>query len=161
MARQKYLQGKFKPQNPKKYIGNVNNIIYRSGWELLFLRRLDTSPDVIRYASEEFVIRYYNPIKMRWARYFPDFLIETKGKDGKTSKLLVEIKPLTQVTPPTRGPKKKMQTYMNEMMEYSVNKAKWSAAKEWCKKNEVKFCIVTKMREGDSFQILNEDQLGL
>ena len=30
---QKY-KGKFKPDNPSKYMGDVDNIVYCSGWEM-------------------------------------------------------------------------------------------------------------------------------
>ena len=38
---QKY-KGKFKPDNPSKYMGDVENIIYRSGWERRAMKYFDT-----------------------------------------------------------------------------------------------------------------------
>lgn len=32
----KYYQGKYKPKNPEKYVGDINNIIFRSSWERNF-----------------------------------------------------------------------------------------------------------------------------
>ena len=49
-----YHKGFFKPLYPEKYMGNPKSIIYRSHWEFVFLRKLDSDPDVIKYASEEF-----------------------------------------------------------------------------------------------------------
>jgi len=154
-----YIQGKFKPLNPEKYVGNVKNIIYRSSYELAFLRILDKSPSILKYSSEELSIKYYNPIKLRWARYFPDMLIELKGPDGKISRKLIEIKPNNQIDKPRQTKGKKMQTYLNEVMEFSVNQAKWKAAKEWCKEKGIEFVVITKNSE--KFVMLTEEQLGL
>ncbi len=156
----KYMQGKFKPKNPNKYVGDPNNIVYRSSWELAFLRILDDNKDVVKYASEEIALRYYNPIKLRWARYFPDFIIEIREGD-KTIKQLIEIKPINQTFQPKQGKRKKMQTYLNEMMEYAVNQAKWKAAKKWCDQQGLQFRVVSRTPDNAKFITLNEEQLGL
>lgn len=39
-------KGRFTPKNPKKYVGDVNGIIYRSGLEKKFMLKLDSNPDV-------------------------------------------------------------------------------------------------------------------
>ena len=69
-------KGIYKPTNPKKYIGDASQIVYRSLWERKFMRYCDTTEKVIKWASEEIAIRYYNPAKKRMARYFPDFYME-------------------------------------------------------------------------------------
>ena len=38
-------KGRFTPQNPKKYNGNSDNIIYRSSWELRVMKYLDENQD--------------------------------------------------------------------------------------------------------------------
>jgi len=154
-----FYRGLFKPKNPKKYRGNVRNIVYRSQWECQYMHLLDTNESVVSWVSEEIVIKYYNPIKLRWARYFPDFLIEMKDKDGKIVKALVEIKPFHEIAPPRQNGKK-MQTYLYETMTYAVNQAKWRSAKKWCDEHKVKFYVVTKDNK-DRFQLLNEDNLQL
>ena len=40
-------KGKFRPQNYKKYKGDPTKIIYRSGWELKFMKYLDRQPEVL------------------------------------------------------------------------------------------------------------------
>jgi hypothetical protein len=154
-----YLQGKFTPLHPEKYVGNVKNIIYRSSYELAFLRILDKSPSILKYSSEELSIPYYNPMKMRKARYFPDFLIEMKV-NGKVSRKLIEIKPAHQIAMPRQTKGKKMQTYMKEAIDYSVNQAKWKAAKEWCKERHIEFVVITRDTQS-KFIMLNEEQLGI
>lgn len=153
------MQGKYKPRNPEKYRGNVREIIYRSQAELQFMSILDENKDVISWASEELSVRYYNPIKCRWSRYFPDFIIHKRNKDTNISEIImIEIKPLEQTKPPKRGGK--METYMRKMMEWTVNQYKWKAAIEFCKKHKMKFVVVAR-DEKLKFHQLNEGQLEL
>jgi len=74
--------GKFTPKNPTKYNGDATNIIYRSSWELYVMKYLDENPMVTWWASEELFIPYRNPIDKKMHRYFPDFVVKTKKKDG-------------------------------------------------------------------------------
>lgn len=132
-----YHQGKFKPENPRKYKGDASNIIYRSSWEFTMMRRLDRDKDVIAWASEELIIPYISPLDNRPHRYFPDFVYQTK--EGT---FVVEIKPEAQTKPPIKG-KKKKKTYANEVLTYEINKSKWRAAKEFCEDRKLKFVILT------------------
>jgi hypothetical protein len=133
----KYHQGKFKPENPRKYKGDPSNIVYRSSWEFTMMRRLDRDKDVIAWASEELVIPYISPIDERVHRYFPDFVYQTK--EGT---FVVEIKPEAQTKQPIKG-KKKKKTFANEVITYEINSAKWRAAKEFCEDRKLKFVILT------------------
>lgn len=144
----KFIQGKFIPRNPQKYLGNVGNIVFRSSWERVFLEFCDTNPNVIRYGSEEVVIPYLNPLDRKFHRYFVDFYIELKQKDGSVSRRIIEIKPFTQTQKP-KQPQKISRRYKRELMTYIINEAKWTAAKQFA--NE----------RGIEFQILTEYQLGL
>ena len=87
----KYNQGRFHPQNPEKYKGDLQNIIYRSSWELKFMQWCDRNPNVIEYASEEFCIPYLSPIDGRVHRYFPDFIMKVKEQSGEIKKYIIEI----------------------------------------------------------------------
>ena len=71
-------KGKFIPQNPKKYNGNPENIIYRSSWELRCMKWFDDNENIIWWSSEELSIPYLNPIDQKMHRYFPDFIIKVK-----------------------------------------------------------------------------------
>ena len=145
----KYNQGRFHPQNPEKYKGDVQNIIYRSSWELKFMQWCDRNPNVIEYASEEFCIPYLSPIDGRVHRYFPDFIMKIKEQSGQIKNYIIEIKPKKQTVPPVQTSKKRNRTFINEVKTYTVNEAKWKAAEEWCKDRLLKFLIIT------------EDQLGI
>jgi len=56
MAESKYHQGRFNPRNPEKYKGDFRNIIYRSSWEVEFMRYCDRNPNILEWGSEEFFI---------------------------------------------------------------------------------------------------------
>lgn len=143
----KYYQGRFNPQNPSKYKGDKKNIIYRSSWELLFLRWCDRNDNVISYASEEFFIPYYDVTTRKVRRYFPDFLIAIREQSGEIKKYLIEVKPLKHTKAPVRG-KKKERTYLTESIQYAKNVAKWEAAKKWCKSHGLEFRIITEKELG-------------
>lgn len=143
----KYRQGYFHPKNPEKYIGDPNNIVYRSGWELKFMQWCDRSPNILRYGSEEFSIPYYNPVKQKICRYFPDFIIEVKEENNKIQKYVIEIKPKRQTIPPVKG-NKKTKTYMYEVNTYAVNQSKWKSIQEWCDDRMIKFKVITESELG-------------
>jgi len=138
----KYYQGFFHPKNPKKYKGNPNNIVYRSSWELKFMKWCDLNENVLEYGSEEFFIPYISPVDNRVHRYFPDFIIKVKEQTGETKTYVIEVKPKRQ----TREPKKPSRTtkrYLNEVKTYAINQAKWKYADEWCKDRKIEFKVIT------------------
>ena len=138
----------YKPRNPKKYKGDVNNIICRSSWEEKFCGYCDLNENILQWGSEEFFIPYRAPDgKLR--RYYPDFLIKVKEKNGSTKTYVVEVKPKKQTQPPQRKSKKVTKSFIYEAKTYEVNKAKWKAATEWCKDRRLEFKIIT------------EDELGI
>lgn len=144
MAR--YYQGVFKPLNPEKYKGNPTNIIYRSRWELVLMQTLDSHPDILQWSSEEVVIPYRSPIDGRMHRYFIDFWVKKKTTDGRIIQELIEVKPKAQTKPPAVQQTKRQKPtkrYLNEVMTWGVNSAKWKAAQEYCKDRGWKFSIFT------------------
>ncbi len=138
----KYYQGKYKPTNPSKYRGDVSNIIYRSSWELTAMRYFDTNPNVLAWGSEEFAIPYYSPVDKRIHRYFPDFIIQVRDKDGSLNNIVVEIKPMAQTSPP-RIRDRKNRRYINEVFTYVINEAKWKAAEAFCAERKMQFRVIT------------------
>lgn len=140
-------KGIYKPQFPKKYIGNPNEIVYRSLWERKFMRYCDTNEKVIKWASEEIQIPYYNPVKKRMARYFPDFYMEYVDTSGKKKKCLIEVKPLKETKPPTY--KRRTKNVLLAEAMFTQNQAKWRAAEDFC------------ADQGWEFRILTEKELGV
>ena len=141
------LQGFFKPKNPQKYKGDPSNIVYRSGWELKFMLYLDSHNDVLKWSSEEIIIPYKSPVDGKWHRYFPDFLIVTKNKDGLVETTLIEIKPAAQTVEPIRSTKK-TKKYINEVFTWGINSSKWTAAQKYCGERGWKFKILTERELG-------------
>lgn len=146
----KTYKGVFKPQNPSKYRGDPTNIIYRSRWELLFMRYLDSHQDVKQWASEELIIPYRSPLDGKVHRYFPDFWVKKVNRQGKTDVAVVEIKPFNQTKEPI--PQKKLtKNYLYEVKTWSINKSKWIAAENFCKDRGWEFMIITEKELGLKF----------
>lgn len=141
-------KGFFRPKNPQKYLGDPTNIIYRSSWEKRCMIYFDQNPNVLKWQSEEFFIPYRSPIDNRLHRYFPDFLIKTKNKNGGTETVLIEVKPFYQTQPP-KQPSRKTKKFITEVKTYGINISKWEAAEEYCKDR------------GWRFQIITENELGI
>ena len=142
----KYKQGKYIPTNPEKWV-NPENIIYRSSWEFFFSKWADGNPNVLKVASEEFFIPYFYEPDQKWHKYFPDYIMEYKDKNNTIKKVVVEIKPYCETIPPKRG-KKKEKTFINEILTYEKNRAKWVAAKQFCEENNMRFIVLTEHELG-------------
>ena len=134
--------GKYKPAYPRKYKGNPTNIIYRSLWERKLMSYLDNHKDILQWSSEEFFIPYRSPVDRRLHRYFPDFWVKKRSKDGQINNILIEVKPKKQTLPPEKK-KRKTKGYIKEVMTYGINEAKWKAAIEFCKDRRWDFKIMT------------------
>lgn len=141
-------QGYFSPRNPQKYKGDPTNIIYRSGWELKAMQRFDADPQIIWWGSEETVVPYRSPIDNRIHRYYVDFTVRLNTIDGKTKTILIEVKPYKQTLPPMIQEGKKTKSYINQVMTWGVNSAKWKAAREYCKDRGYEFMIMTENELG-------------
>lgn len=129
-------QGKFRPRNIAKYVGNVDLIHYRSGWEFSVMLWLDNNDQVIKWSSEEVVIPYRCITDKKIHRYFMDFKITFKTGDV----YLIEVKPRAQMSPPKRG-KKTERRYLKEVFTYGKNTSKWKQAKKYAEDRGYKFQI--------------------
>ena len=132
------LKGKYQPVNEDKYKGNIDNIVFRSSWELMFCKFLDGNTNVKYWSSESVVISYISPKDNLPHRYFPDFLVTFT--DG--TKVLIEVKPYAESIPP-KEQKRKTAQYLEKWMTFAVNQAKWASAREYCKKYGMTFQVFT------------------
>lgn len=148
MRGEKYHQGRFNPQNPEKYKGDPKNIIYRSSWELKFMRYCDRNEKILEWGSEEFFIPYFDPTTNKVRRYFPDFIVKIKESSGNIKKYLIEVKPKRQTIEPKETKGKRKKTYISEVLTYNKNIAKWKAAREWCEDRLIEFKIITEEELG-------------
>jgi len=140
--------GTFKPSNPQKYVGDYKNIIYRSSWEARVMNWLDKNPNIVSWASEEVVIPYISPIDGRWHRYFPDFVVKVRDRNGTLKTMMLEVKPKKQTQEPIIQ-RRVTKRYITEVATWGVNQAKWKAATEFC------------LDRGWEFKLITEDHLGL
>ncbi len=131
-----WMQGTYTPRHPEKYVGKVDQIYYRSSWELSLNKFLDNNPNVLQWNSEEIAIPYRHPFKNKVANYYPDYWVKYKTKDGTIKTEIIEVKPKNQVNRPKRGNK-------YDKMRWIVNMEKWKAAKMFCDHNNIDFRILT------------------
>ena len=141
-------KGRYSVINPSKYRGDPTNVVYRSLWELKFMKYCDTNPNVLEWGSEEIIIPYLSPVDGKVHRYFVDFYMKVQNAQGNIVHYLIEIKPAKFTQPPV-SPGKKTRRYIEEVMTWGVNQSKWKSARQYCE------------NRGWKFEILTERELGL
>ena len=141
------IKSKYKPEYPKKYKGDPNNIICRSSWERRFCRWCDLNENIISWGSEEFSIPYVSPVDNRVHRYFPDFIIKVREQTGEIKTYIIEVKPKKQTIQPKQK-SRVTKSYLYECKTYAVNQAKWQAADEFCKDHMIGFKVITEEELG-------------
>lgn len=141
-------KGRFVPKNPKKYVGDPTNIIFRSLWERKVMVYLDENVNVLEWRSEEIAIPYYDPTTQKYRRYFPDFIVKVKTANGGTKVLMLEVKPKKQTIEP-KVQKRKTKAYITEVTTWATNQSKWEAAREYC------------LDRGWEFKLITETELGI
>ena len=146
-SHKQFKQGIYRPIHPDKLIG-ATQAIYRSSFELKFMRFCDANPNVIKWGSENIAIPYESPIDRRLHHYYVDNIILIKEGD-KIGKYLIEIKPKSQTVPPVPSNRKKQTTVLYEQLMWAKNNAKWEAARKFCEK------------KGWVFKILHEEDLNI
>ncbi len=129
----RFKQGYF--QGAKKYFG-PEPIIYRSSLEYKFMVKMEMSPSVEKWSSEQIIIPYVMKEKVagkfvtKRHNYHTDFSVFLKN--GK--KYIVEVKPRAQT------PLNESQIRTNPVMY--KNGCKWRAAMLWCTANNYQFKII-------------------
>jgi hypothetical protein len=129
------------PHDPIKYVGKYP-IIIRSSYERKFFQWCDANPKVLEWSSESIVIQYFDPVKNKRRRYYPDVYMLVKGRE-KNQQFVIEIKPFKETHPPINRGKKKKKTLLYEERTYATNNAKWKAAINWCNRMGMVFKIIT------------------
>jgi len=138
-------KGRYCIKNPKKYRGDITKIFYRSSWELKFMVRCDTDSSILEWGSETVIIPYVSPVDDKMHRYFVDFYMKVRNKDGIIQEYLIEVKPKSQTQPPVKSAKRTSKKFLQEVMTYGVNQAKWEAAEKYCARVGWKFQILTEI----------------
>jgi len=101
----------------------------------------DRNLNVMEWGSEEIIVPYRSPVDRRIHRYFPDFYVKSRNREGGFAKRLIEVKPYAQTQPPKRG--RKTKKLLKEIATYGVNQAKWKAARTYAKDRGMEFVILT------------------
>jgi hypothetical protein len=133
----------FFPKNKNKYSGHWP-IVCRSSWENKFCQWCDLNTNVLSWGSESFVVPYLDPTKENSEhRYFVDFTMTIKQKDGTQQKFIAEIKPYAQTLMPRKTAKGSQKAYMDRLNTYLRNMAKWKAANAAASARGYKFLLIT------------------
>ncbi len=133
-------RGYYKPRNPRKYIGDLNGIEFKSGLELAAFRQLDYHSSVIQWSVESVKVPYR--FKGQSHHYVVDVWMKVLTRDGSYKEYLVEIKHTKNVKKPTYR-KRRTKNFDNNLLEWERNQAKWKYANEYAKKRGMKFTLLT------------------
>jgi hypothetical protein len=138
--------GKYKVQNPEKYLGDLNNVVYRSSYERAFCVWCDESDDITKWESEPFAIPYISQVDNKQHHYFIDFYAKIKDATGQEVDYLIEVKPKSRLVRPIYpkpATSKKIKSFNDQAKEYIRNLSKFAAAKKYAASIGYKFIIVT------------------
>jgi hypothetical protein len=139
-TKSKYKNGMYTLKNPSKYVGDVNNVIYRSSWEKRMCMWLDTQENVVFWSSELLVIPYFDTYDKKMHNYHTDFTAKIRTKTGELKTYVLELKPEKEIIKPTTKNKKRL---MIEIPTYIKNQCKWNAAKIFCEERGATFIVLS------------------
>lgn len=131
----KFSQGIYKIKNPEKYVG-AGSPRYRSSWEFTFMTFCDNNPSIQQWSSEPVRIPYRDPLTGKQTVYVPDFLIVYLDKNTRRHVEMIEIKPSNQML------REKVGKNPYNQAQFVKNQAKWAAAGNWCKQQNIAFRII-------------------
>jgi hypothetical protein len=141
----KYRGGVYHPVNKDKYVGPTP-IICRSSWERKYCQYCDLKDEVIKWSSEPFKIKYYNPLTKKEHTYYPDFYIKVITNSGAFKEYIVEIKPSTYLKKPIqpkRNTEKALSNYKYLYESYIKNFVKAKAGKIYAADRNMEYIILT------------------
>ncbi len=128
----KFKQGYYQPNNPEKFRAAQDPLMnsgpvpfYRSSWELKMYKWCDNNNDIEYWGTESIHIKYFDPVKNKIRRYYPDVFI--KFLDGR--KIIIEIKPAKENNHPT-------------------NIAKWESATKYAEQIGAEFVVMNEKHLG-------------
>ena len=141
-----FTEGEYEVVNKNKYIGK-RKPYYRSSWERRWMYQADMNKNVLKWCSECIAIPYFHSVDKKVHNYFPDFYFEVYNPTTRTvKKYVAEVKPKKELSPP-KEPKRKTsksaKRYLMEKITYIKNQEKWKAARQYCKKRNLEFKILT------------------
>lgn len=152
----KYNQGLFYPKNKDKVIklNSKGGLYFRSGLEHKMMIYFDNNNNILKWGAENIRIPYQ---KKEWVsdiqdykttehNYYPDFYYELLRKDSTILRVVVEVKPLSEVNEPilkSNPTSKQLKNFEYSLKMYNKNLSKWNYMIEYCNRKGFKFIIVT------------------
>lgn len=135
-----YVQGKYTPVNPEKYVGTYP-IVFRSSWEHKVMVLFDSNPNFMSWASEPIKIPYKNPFTGKYTVYVPDFVVTYVDAKGNQKAEIIEVKPAKETfLEQAKSPRAKAAVALNTF--------KWQAAQAFARSHGMTFRV---MNEGNIF----------
>lgn len=134
-----YVQGKYTPANPEKYVGTYP-IVFRSSWEHKVMVMFDSNPNITSWASEPVKIPYKNPFTGKYTVYVPDFVVTYVDAKGSQKAEIIEVKPAKE-------------TFLEQAKSQrakaavALNTFKWQAAQAFARNH------------GMTFRVMNENNI--
>jgi hypothetical protein len=134
-----YVQGKYTPANPSKYVGTYP-IVFRSSWEHKVMVMFDVNPNITSWASESVKIPYKNPFTGKYTVYVPDFVVTYVDAKGNQKAEIIEVKPAKE-------------TFLEQAKSQrakaavALNTFKWAAAQAFARNH------------GMTFRVMNENNI--
>lgn len=135
-----FKSGVYRPKNFRKF--GETSCVYRSSYELDFLKWCDNNKKVLQIHYEKVVIPYKCKTDEKIHKYYVDCKIKYLESSGPKT-YLIEIKPFKQTLPPKPSKRKKRQTIITEQYNWLKNTSKWTSAKQYCKSKGWRWCIMT------------------
>jgi len=157
----KYHQGLFIPKNKDKVVklNSSGGLFFRSGLEKKMMVYLDNNEKILNWGAEHLAIPYekteYNneshQLEKTSHTYYPDFYYELMKSNGVVSKVVAEVKPLSE----TREPKlpstptsKQLKNFEYSLKMWNKNLSKWKYMIEFCQRKGFEFIIITEENLG-------------
>jgi hypothetical protein len=137
--------GKYKVKNKEKYVGDIENVVYRSLPERAIMKYFDFSKKILKWNSEGIIIPYLYEVDNKTHRYFMDFYAEIICNDGLIKKYIFEYKPGAKMKKPKKSNRKSNKSqvrYLTEVFEYIKNANKWEYARKYADKNNLIFYVL-------------------
>lgn len=126
------------PFHLDKYKGDINKIVFRSSWELMAFKWIDSCKQIVAWSSETTIVPYIG-VDGKAHRYFVDLWVMLEN--GK--RFIIEIKPSSKLTKPRKTAKKKDSTYLSQLKEYHTIQIKKAAAEAYAAQHGMEYKIWT------------------
>lgn len=157
-----YHNGNYIPKNIEKVmkLNSQGGVFYRSSWEQKIMIWLDSNKSIKKWTAESIEIPYQvtefnkGELDLKKRRYYPDFYYEIENKNGEITKVVAEVKPMSEYNDVVLLSENKFDIKKNaslkqlKSLEYrfkmaNKNLAKWETIIKYCQIKGWKFIVIT------------------